>query len=176
MRTCDSGDGTFDCSVSSSSVGEVGCSGHGDGTLIGPSGSSQERAQQTVSCTSCDSGWAGATCAIECPVDDDVICSVRGVCDEGPFGTGKCSCSVAGYGGPACDQLCCNGHGTTDESTCSGLGDGVSGCACERGFAGSGKDACKLDQRPIAPPSVNVTSWTNGDVATLALEWETTVR
>ena len=79
-----------------------------------------------------------------------------------------CKCA-AGFAGNDCKTECCNGKGRTDLFTCSAEGDGMSGCICERGFGGSGDQACKLDERP-GPPSCSVNVTSEGDVAHLAVK------
>ena len=164
---------TRDCSVDATNddtLRATACSSNGVATVWHePKGLSNEH---TVSCA-CDATYGGPDCSRRCGLDENALpCGGHGWCDDSfnrSTGPGVCHCE-SGWGGEACDVLCCNGHGVPPAQTCSSSGDGLSGCACELGFGGRG---CVDDLRPYKP-TISVTTSIAGDVATLAVRWSET--
>ena len=109
-------------------------------------------------CAQCKASWYGPQCSSPCPASSGHVCSGHGRCDDGPQGTGVCTCDastaagywagavcgdcVEGHYGPACASRClgagvaCSGHGVCDDGP---LGTGA--CACTAGYGGV---ACAL--------------------------------
>ncbi|MCA9519133.1 MAG: hypothetical protein KC635_29560, partial [Myxococcales bacterium] len=60
-------------------------------------------AEGSAACAECDAGYAGADCAIACPVDEETggPGCVHGTCDDGVDGAGTCLCD-APYAGTLC--------------------------------------------------------------------------
>ena len=100
------------------------CSGRGNcsaggacGCVAGACGPACERQGADCAAT-CPAGRYGPQCAGRCG------CGAHGACDDGPHGSGNCSCA-AGWAGPACTVACegggegpvCGGHGRCDART-----------------------------------------------------------
>ena len=113
-----------------------------------------------TNCDACTVGYWSSTCTAECPGGVTNVCSGRGVCSQGQYGTGLCTCnydSALGYwGGPLGDcadcwvgfygadcRSACLGNVPNQPITCSGQGTcddgltGAGGCTCFKGYAGA---------------------------------------
>ena len=110
-----------------------------------------------TNCDACSSGYYSSLCTSECPGGVSNICSGRGTCSEGQYGTGECTCNYAsdtGYWGQtACEDcwvgfygkgcgLSCPGNvlgkpiTCSDHGTCSDRQQGTGVCTCFKGYAG----------------------------------------
>lgn len=128
--TCNSGYGTFDCSVGCPVSNFQPCGGHGlclDGASRSGTcqcfSSSNYGFWQNSGCTTCQAGYYGISCILACPRGYNLTCSGNGICSEGTTGSGKCSCN-AGFSGANCARACdggsispCSGHGTCSQDT-----------------------------------------------------------
>ncbi|MEK6677186.1 MAG: hypothetical protein AABZ47_16225 [Planctomycetota bacterium] len=95
----------------------------------------------------CDPGYYGPMCA-GCPGGASNPCNGNGTCDDGPSGTGQCTCN-SGFVGVACEDCRSGLFGPNCEpcpggacNPCCGNGtcdDGISGsgtCTCNVGYGG----------------------------------------
>ena len=110
-------------------------------------------------CVGCKEGFFGEDCTRECPGGSCFQCTNRGVCHDGRYGNGTCTCEGA-YVGEACDRCrtgwygvgctleCpggaaapCNGRGTCRDGP---AGDGVCECLASPSHGYWGSDtACR---------------------------------
>ena len=74
-----------------------------------------------------DASCPDGTCGCECPLVDGLVCSGRGSCDSGEYGTGRCVCHV-GVSGVACEHDC------SHCSVVGGICDDNGRCNCRPGY------------------------------------------
>ncbi|MCB9506942.1 MAG: hypothetical protein H6698_04420 [Myxococcales bacterium] len=101
----------------------------------------------------CEPGRFGASCE-ECPGGAATPCNGNGRCDEGPYGTGECSCTGSSAG-LACESCLSDSWGA-DCTPCPNCGangfcnagpDGDGTCVCAPGHFG---DLCEFTECPQA--------------------------
>eukprot|EP00760_Papus_ankaliazontas_P019861 PhM_4_TR18074/c1_g1_i4/m.44653 len=74
---------------------------------------------RTGRCSSCNTGFAGENCTLVCPRANNTFCGGHGTCSDGISGTGLCTC-VAPWIGSAC-ATCNNVHyGQQCQNICPG--------------------------------------------------------
>eukprot|EP01060_Flectonema_neradi_P040076 TRINITY_DN9019_c0_g1_i1.p1 TRINITY_DN9019_c0_g1~~TRINITY_DN9019_c0_g1_i1.p1 ORF type:complete len:2360 (+),score=290.07 TRINITY_DN9019_c0_g1_i1:981-8060(+) len=165
---CSPGYATATCKVPCNGGACTPCSGHGwcnegvDGDGTCSCGGNWDG----PSCSECSPNHYGTDCRGDCPIGTTIplVCSKRGVCDDGTTGAGECACQD-GWQPPLCDICTPNRWGIDCSNDCPGGGncsghgtcDSVNGtCSCDPLFTGSscampcdcnGHGICSSDDR-----------------------------
>ena len=115
------------------------CGGHGvcSGGVHGSGGCACTRSPAHGfwagrACDGCAVGYYAVDCRAACPGGGGAACHGHGACDDGQWGTGRCSCD-SGFAGADCGLECpreaghvCGGHGR-----CAVAGAGTEAAVCE---------------------------------------------